>query len=95
MATAPSFGSAIVAGLTGIHASQVREFGNVVGAVAVHVRRVGDLVLLHPVALSRQGRQVLRQRGRARFTADHRYRHLHLCAIRIECHVEHEVVRSG
>ena len=41
-------------GVDRVHAHRVREFGDVVDAVAVDVGRVGDEVLLHPVAVYRQ-----------------------------------------
>ena len=52
----------------GIHrvlAHRVGQFGDVVNAISVDVRRVGDEVLLYPVALLGQCRHVLGQRGRA------------------------------
>ena len=74
-----------------VHAHRV-EFGEVVDAVAVDVGRVGDEVLLHPVALGGQGLDVLGERGRARFAPLDQDRCLYRRAIHFVPDVEHEVL---
>ena len=80
-------------GVQRVLAPQVLEFGEVVDAIAVDVGRIGNLILLHPVALRGQRRHVLGQRGRARFTQLHQDRQFHLRAVHIVPHIEREVVR--
>ena len=70
----------------GVHrvpAHRVGQFGDVVDAIAVDIGRVGHEELLHPVALRRQCRHVLGQRGRTRLTQLHQDRELYLSAIHI------------
>ena len=68
------------------------SFGDVVDAVAIHVGRVGDEVLLHPVALCGQRLDVLGQRGRTGLTLHHRDRQPRFRAVQIVPHIEYEVV---
>ena len=76
-----------------VHGPQIIEFRDVVDTVAVHVSRVSDEVLLHPVALGGLRLHVFTQRGRAGFTALDQYRNIHgrVC-VHLMTHVKHEVV---
>ena len=82
-------------GVHRVHVPQVFEFGDVVDAIAVHVGRVGDEVLLHPVTLLGQRLHVLGECSRAGFTSLYQYRNIHrrVC-VHLMTHVKHEVVRG-
>ena len=58
----------------GIVGSQVRQLGEVVKAIAVHVSRLRDRVLLHAIAVGRQWRQVVGEGRRAVLSQCNGYR---------------------
>ena len=91
-------GNGTIAGRNGgsgvhrVHTLRVIEFGDVVDAVAINVRRIGHKILLHPVAVSGQRLHIFRQRCRARLPQFHQNRNPHVYPIHVVLHVQHEIV---
>ena len=66
-----------------VHAHRIAQLSYVVDTVAVNVGRVGDEVLLHPVALHGQRLHVLGERGRTGRALLHQDRQLQLRAVHL------------
>ena len=77
--------------------AQIIEFGEVVNAITVNIGRLPHLILLNPILIRSQRRQIIRKCGRTRLPPRNRHRNLVGSGPAPPCqrHIQNEIVGGG